>query len=181
MRKKGVKLPFTFYLFSRGKSRAPFRSFVGKKKLTLLGVDWCPLQKIEVRFRLSVCVTKPINYNSQLQMSITIKQLEELAREYRFDVDEARRFLGKEPKKRGRPAKKDADSDEETPRKASSSAAKKSPKAKEEKPAAAKRGPSGYNLFVKNQGVAITEAAKQWKNLSDSARDKWNTKAKAMK
>ena len=115
-------------------------------------------------------------------MSITIKQLEELAREYHFDVDEARRFLGKEPKKRGRPSKKDAtDSDEETPRKASSSAAKKSPKAKEEKPAPAKRGPSGYNLFVKNQGVAITEAAKQWKTLSESAREKWNTKAKAIK
>lgn len=115
-------------------------------------------------------------------MSITMKQLEELAREYHFDLDEARRFLGKEPKKRGRPAKKDAaDSDDETPQKASSSAAKKSPKAKDEKPVAGKRGPSGYNLFVKNQGMAITEAAKQWKSLSDSARDKWNTKAKAMK
>lgn len=130
-------------------------------------------------------------------MSITIKQLEELAREYHFDVDEARRFIGKEPKKRGRPANKNADSDDETPRKAissaankssnakddksSSSAAKKSPKAKEEKPVAAKRGPSGYNLFVKNQGVTITEAAKQWKSLSDSTRDKWNKKAKTMK
>ena len=114
-------------------------------------------------------------------MSITIKQLEELAREYHFDVDEARRFLGNEPKKRGRPAKKDADSDDETPQKAKSSVVKKAPKAKDEKPADGKRSPSGYNLFVKNQGVSITEAAKQWKNLSDSAREKWNKKAKAMK
>ena len=79
----------------------------------------------------------------------------------------------------------DADSDDETPKKSSSGGkkspkAKESPRAKEEKPAS-KRGPSGYNLFVKNQGVAITEAAKQWKGLSDSAREKWNAKAKAAK
>ena len=112
-------------------------------------------------------------------MSITMKQLEELAREYHFDVDEARQFLGKEPKKRGRPSKSGSDDDE--PKKAAdkkSPKAKASPKAKEEKPVA-KRGPSGYNLFVKNQGTSITEAAKQWKGLSDSAREKWNQKAKA--
>ena len=157
----------------------------------------CPLQKLKCFFFESPDSPNQINYNSQLQMSITIKQLEELAREYHFDVDEARRFIGKEPKKRGRPAKKDADSDDETPRKASSSAskksskakedkssssaAKKSPKAKEETPVAAKRGPSGYNLFVKNQGVTFAEAGKLWTSLSDSSRDKWNKKAKAMK
>jgi hypothetical protein len=112
-------------------------------------------------------------------MSITMKQLEELAREYRFDLDEARRFLGKEPKKRGRPSKNESDDDE--PKKSAdkkSPKAKASPKAKEEKPVT-KRAPSGYNLFVKNQGIPIVEAAKQWKGLSDSARDKWNKKAKS--
>lgn len=119
-------------------------------------------------------------------MSITIKQLGELAREYHFDLEEARRFLGTEPKKRGRPAKKDSDSEDDEPKKAADkkspkakASPKASPRAKEEKPVA-KRGPSGYNLFVKNQGVAIGEAAKQWKALSDTAREKWNKKAKAM-
>ena len=114
-------------------------------------------------------------------MSITIKQLEQLANEYHFDINEARRFLGKEPKKRGRPSKTDSDSEDDKPRKPSSSASKKSSKEKEEKPSSGgKRGPSGYNLFVKNQGVGISEGAKQWKALSDSARGKWNAKAKAM-
>ena len=112
-------------------------------------------------------------------MSITLKQLEELANEYHFDVNEARRFLGNEPKKRGRPAKKDTDSDNGSA-KCTGANCKKSPKANDEKPAG-KRGPSGYNLFVKGQGVSIAEAAKQWKGLSDSARGKWNAKAKAMK
>jgi len=125
-------------------------------------------------------------------MSITIRQLEELAREYRFDVGEARQFLGIEAKKRGRPTKISTDSDDDTPKKP---VVKTSPRAKENKPAAAKpvaakpvaaksaaakRGPSGYNLFVKNQGIQFCEAGKQWKGLSDSAREKWNTKARAM-
>ena len=120
-------------------------------------------------------------------MSITIKQLEELANEYHFDVDEARRFLGKEPKKRGRPSKADSETSDGSSKKCvgsectKSPKAKASPKAKEAKSTSAKRGPSGYNLFVKNQGIAITEAAKQWKGLSDSAREKWNAKAKAAK
>ena len=142
-------------------------------------------KKIEILFGVYICVTKPINLNSQLDMSITIKQLGELAREYHFDVDEARQFLGMEAKKRGRPAKKDVDSDDDAPKKSSSganktSSTKNSPRDKAEK-SASKRGPSGYNLFVKNQGIGITEAAKQWKGLSDSAREKWNAKAKAAK
>jgi hypothetical protein len=108
-------------------------------------------------------------------MSITLKQLDELAREYHFDSTEARTFLGIEAKKRGRPAKKATDSDDDEPKKCTGSACKKPDKT--EKPTKEKRAPSGYNLFVKNQGVAITEAAKQWKALSDSGRTKWNTKA----
>jgi hypothetical protein len=102
-------------------------------------------------------------------MSFSVADLKLLAREYHFDIEEARAFLGKETKKRGRPTKKDKDSD---------IAPKKPTKATASKPTSGKRGPSGYNLFVKNQGVSITEAAKQWKSLSDSGRAKWNAKAK---
>lgn len=113
-------------------------------------------------------------------MSITLKELEILANEYCFDVNEARAFLGKDIKKRGRPSKKDSDSDGETPKKTPVTKGKPiSPKPKDEstKP---KRGPSGYNLFVKNQGVSVTEAAKRWNELADYRRQLWNTKAKAM-
>ena len=111
-------------------------------------------------------------------MSITLKELEMLAREYCFDVDEARAFLGKDIKKRGRPSKND--SDDETPKKTPATKGKStSPRTKDDgtKP---KRSPSGYNLFVKKKGVSITEAAKQWKALTDSRRQLWNNKAKAM-
>jgi len=98
-----------------------------------------------------------------------MKQLDELAREYMFDPAEARRFLGIEAKKRGRPAKKPTDSDDDEPKKCVGGSCKKSPKEK--------RAPSGYNLFIKNKGLPITEAAKQWKSLSESTRTKWNNKA----
>ena len=115
-------------------------------------------------------------------MSITLKQLEQLGREYHFDVDEARQFLGIEPKKRGRPTKKDSDSEDDTPRpKTNNSAGKKSPKSKEEKVSGNKRGPSGYNLFVKNQRVSVTVAGPLWKGLTDSKRETWNSKARAMR
>ena len=109
-------------------------------------------------------------------MSITIKQLEMLSREYHFDLGEARRFLANDPKKPGRPSNKDSDT--ETP---SKSLVKNYPKSLIlDKKSDTKRSPSGYNLFVKNQGLAITEASKQWKALTDSAREKWNKKAKVI-
>jgi hypothetical protein len=162
-------------------------SLVKKKQLNLVIPS-----KIDMLLALLSCSSTKL-----FQMSITIKQLGELAREYHFDLDEARRFLGTEPKKRGRPAKKESESlfdatmsflgaetkasPKALPKASPKASSKASPKAKanEEKPVA-KRSPSGYNLFVKNQGVAISEAAKQWKGLSDSAREKWNKKAKAM-
>jgi hypothetical protein len=111
------------------------------------------------------------------QMSITIKQLEALAEEFNFDIYEARSFLGKE-KKRGRPPKRDTEWEYETPKKSpvKKTSPKKSPRETEK--SSGKRAPSGYNLFVKNQGVSIVEAAKQWRGLSDSSRDKWNSKAR---
>ena len=115
-------------------------------------------------------------------MSITIKQLEALAEEFSFDIGDARSFLGIELKKRGRPAKSDDDSFKKSSPKAKTSP-KASPNAKASPRATpketGKRAPSGYNLFVKNQGISIVEAAKQWRALSDSGRQKWNAKAKA--
>ena len=134
-------------------------------------------------------------------MSITVKQLNALSREFDFNASEARRFLGKEePKKRGRPAKKVVDDTgggflaedglmtflaktcsggacKNTPAKPK---AKKPETKKPEKKTSTGRRPSGYNLFVKSQGVGIVVAAKQWKALSESKREAWNTKAKRM-
>jgi len=110
-------------------------------------------------------------------MSITIKQLEALAEEFSFDIGDARSFLGIEAKKRGRPAKSVDDSPKASPRASTKASTKASPR--ESQKETGKRAPSGYNLFVKNQGVSVTEAAKQWKALSDSGRKRWNSKAKA--
>lgn len=134
-----------------------------------------PTKKIEVTLPPdSFGINHP---NNLVPMSITLKQLDELAREYKFDVDEARRFLGIEVKKRGRPAKPTVDSDDDTPKK---SVGKSAPKAKETVTGSPKRSPSGYNLFVKTKGLPFSEAAKQWKQLSDSTREKWNTRARDM-
>jgi hypothetical protein len=111
-------------------------------------------------------------------MSITVKQLEALAEEFSFDIGDARSFLGIEAKKRGRPAKSVDDSPRASPRASTKTSPKASPKKVPTE--SVKRPPSGYNLFVKNQGVSVTEAAKQWKALSDSGRKRWNNKAKAV-
>ena len=50
--------------------------------------------------------------------------------------------------------------------------------AKEEKEKKS-RGPSGYNLFVREQGIPFKSAGTAWKALSDLERDRWNAKAKA--
>lgn len=67
---------------------------------------------------------------------------------------------------------------QETPK----SEAKKqdTPRSETKKTGASKSGgrpPSGYNLFVKDQGKSITESAKEWKALSDAKRASWNSKA----
>ena len=106
-------------------------------------------------------------------MSITFRELELLAREYRFDVNEARTFLGKEPKKRSSPSTSDSS------RMSSCQSDKSNSKKKAEKPSSGvKRGPSGYNLYVSSTGLSVTEASKKWKQLSESERDNWKSKAK---
>ena len=119
-------------------------------------------------------------------MSITIKQLETLAAHFRFDMDEARQVIGIELKKRGRPKSPSSDSGGEKghykPKAEKEEKGHYKPKAdkpvKEEKEKKA-RGPSGYNIFVREQGVSFRNAGGAWKALSDSERERWNAKAKA--
>ena len=133
-------------------------------------------------------------------MSITIKQLETLASHFHFDINEARQVIGIELKKRGRPKSPSSDSGSEKghykPKGKDQDVIKGHYKPKGEKvekghykPKADKpvkedrekkpRGPSGYNLFVREQGVSFRNAGASWKALSDGERDRWNAKAKA--
>tara|TARA_A100001388_G_scaffold16426_1_gene10904 strand:+ start:3452 stop:3871 length:420 start_codon:yes stop_codon:yes gene_type:complete len=127
-------------------------------------------------------------------MSITLKQLQALSEEFEFDYNEARKFLGhSDPKKRGRPSKKvDTDSDDDVctgskcgkdvkkpraPRNDNKTKKQETPKSEAKKSKGGGRAPSGYNLFVKDQGKPITECAKEWKKLTDAKRASWNSKA----
>lgn len=132
-------------------------------------------------------------------MSITIKQLAALAEEFKFDFDEARRFLGHaEPKKRGRPSKKSSDSESSDEEKAPP---KTKAKAKEEtKPPTEKSPKTGYQLFLSEKagpigkklrkeagdkklarGEVSAEVGRQWKALSDKKREEWSESAKKLK
>lgn len=128
-------------------------------------------------------------------MSITIKDLETLAAHFHFDIDEARMVIGKEKKTRtstprqtkednlivglinGSKAKKQSESGHI---KCDRKPVKKEKPDKPDKPEkkSSPRGPSGYNLFVKNKGISFKEAGNEWKKLSDSEKKYWNDKAK---
>lgn len=136
-------------------------------------------------------------------MSITIKQLETLSNHFHFDMDEAREVIGIALKKRYRPKspseveghykpkeeKPKADKSKEEKPKAERKPKEEKPKAdkpkadkpKAEKPNAEKkpRGPTGYNLFVRDGGISFKNAGAAWKALSESERENWNAKAKA--
>ena len=115
-------------------------------------------------------------------MSITIKQLEILASHFHFDMNEARQVIGIELKKRGRPKSPADDSGIEKGhyKPKASDVVKGNYKPKDEKevkghykPKLEKqvnqekekksRGPSGYNLFVREQGVSFRNAGGAWK------------------
>lgn len=127
-------------------------------------------------------------------MSITIKQLQTLASHFHFDMDEAREVIGIEVKKRGRPKSPASDSGIEKgnykpkgksdiitgnykpPKAEKPHKAEKPPKAEK---ATKARGPSGYNLFVREQGISFKNAGSAWKSLSESERDRWNAMARS--
>lgn len=108
-----------------------------------------------------------------IKMSITIKQLEMLASHFHFNMDEARQVIGIEHKKRGKQTLTSNDTLIEK--------GHFKPKCvKQEKEKLKKsRGASGYNLFIREQGISFKNAGSAWKSLSDSERDNWNIKAKS--
>ena len=127
-------------------------------------------------------------------MSITIKQLETLASHFHFDMNEARQVLGIELKKRGRPKSPATEKGHYKPNGGEVVKGHYKPKGDKEekghyKPKLDKqvkeervkkpRGPSGYNVFVREQGVSFKNAGAAWKALSDTERDGWNAKAKS--
>ena len=127
-------------------------------------------------------------------MSITIKQLETLASHFHFDMNEARQVLGIELKKRGRPKSPATEKGHYKPKGGEVVKGHYKPKGDKEekghyKPKLDKqvkeervkkpRGPSGYNVFVREQGVSFKNAGAAWKALSDTERDGWNAKAKS--
>ena len=139
--------------------------------------------KIEMLFHLSVAIVNQINYKCR-SLSSNSK-----SSRMNTNLTSTRRgvFWALSSRSEGVRLRKMSTQTMRHPKKCVGTVCKKSSKeqdsskTKDEKPSTGKRGPTGYNLFVKNQGVAITEAAKQWKNLSNSTREKWNVKAKAVK
>ena len=137
-------------------------------------------------------------------MSISIKQLETLAKHFHFDMNEAREVIGIQLKK-STTAKSDknesklekvnktkntsnqfngfyqSDAEKKKPdgEKKKPDGEKKKPDGEKKKPDREKkqRGPSGYNLFVREQGISFKNAGASWKALSDVDRDRWNAKA----
>ena len=134
-------------------------------------------------------------------MSITIKQLAALSEEFKFDFEEARRFLGHtEPKKRGRPSKKSSDSESSDEEKAPPKSKAKAKAKEETKPLTEKSPKTGYQLFLSEKAGSIgeklrkeagdkklargevsAEVGRQWKALSDKKREEWNEAAKQKK
>ena len=127
-------------------------------------------------------------------MSITVKQLETLSQYFHFDLDEAREVIGLKPKVKTKSA---CISNNTTIRGHYNSNSKEErgfykPKAKPSASATAKdrdkanaqdkekktRSPSGYNIFVREEGVSFKNAGAQWKSLTQNERDKWNARAK---
>ena len=105
------------------------------------------------------------------RMPISIKQLETLAQHFRFDMDEARAVIGL-------PIKSSSTIKQSSTVKGSVSGkgSKKVEKPEKEKPKA--RGPTGYNLYVRESGISFKNAGASWRALSDSEKAEWNARAR---
>ena len=105
------------------------------------------------------------------RMPISIKQLETLAQHFRFDMDEARAVIGL-------PLKSSSTIKQSSTVKGSvcGKACKIHEKQKPEKPKA--RGPTGYNLYVRESGISFKNAGASWRALSDSEKAEWNARAR---
>ena len=137
-------------------------------------------------------------------MPISIAQLEMLAQHFRFDMDEARLIIGlpvKGTKKTdpisGYFSNSSRSSSSNTPstsktastsKSATSSKAASTSKNTTSSKAAStsksvsigKRGPTGYNLYVKNSGISFKDAGNSWRSLSQNEKDKWNKRASSI-
>ena len=114
-------------------------------------------------------------------MSITIRQLETLARHFHFDMDEARSVIGIQLKTKRATSPKTKTTKKDNDYISGHVTIKEKPTpAKPKKTASTSpRGPTGYNLFVREQGISFKNAGQAWKALTDTERQRWNQKAKA--
>ena len=144
-------------------------------------------------------------------MSITVAQLNKLADHFGFSVTDAREFLGLSTAGKKNSPSKSVGQEYLSSFVEVCSGGKckmvmvepkqkkpKTEKAKTEKPAGAKRGPTGYQLFMKDnvqkitkklksqhgeklpRGAVLSAVGAEWKSLSDSKQASWKTKAAAM-
>jgi len=113
-------------------------------------------------------------------MSITIAKLEILARHFRFDINEARSIIGLPNKSEKKSYDISGFVSAEKSKAKLSSTIKSTSTVKSSKSTSTVRGPTGYNLYVKNAGISFKNAGSAWKNLSQSEKDSWNRRAKSI-
>ena len=133
-------------------------------------------------------------------MPITVAHLELLSRHFHFDINEARMLIGLPVKTDKKPPPKNTDflSGFVSANKSKSDdflsglISANKPKSKTKKPekpnrdilsknsATTRRGPSGYNLYVKNAGISFKDAGSSWRSLSQNEKDRWNNRAKSI-
>lgn len=140
-------------------------------------------------------------------MPITVAHLELLSKHFHFDINEARSLIGlpikneKKPDINKRPdhsktndwihgwvGLKSNDKNNSSKKNDTISGIvggnpkqhQKVKSSEKSPPHTTTRGPSGYNLYVKNSGLPFKQAVSSWKALSGSEKLKWNNKAKSI-
>ena len=123
------------------------------------------------------------NLNTIRKMHFTLNDFKLLSKEYKFDITEALQFL--EEKKSKDISSKVIDKLIEESLHSLKNVknvqnVKNGNEAKNDKQSLnLKRGPSGYNIFVKDQKTTFSEAGKRWRALSEQEKNKWISKAKS--
>lgn len=114
-------------------------------------------------------------------MPITVAHLELLSRHFHFDINEARVLIGLPVKidkiNQQKPFPKK--STDKRPDIISGFISANSSDPKPKRPSTP-RGPTGYNLYVKNAGISFKDAASSWRSLSQDQKDHWNKRAKSL-
>ena len=114
-------------------------------------------------------------------MSITVKQLETLAAHFHFDINEARQVIGLSIKSKESGYNRKEKEINYPPGFNNNQPQLCVKKVKEDKQVKERksRGPTGYNIFVREQCISFSNAGASWRALSDGEREYWNTKAKS--